>query len=166
MNQPPRELLAMILPRVAPMLLLGVLIGITIAAALVHRLIHFNRQRRLLALARQWQMQYTPRDIFNLAPRIGALVPVPGAADVHVSDVIYGTETGGHRYIFCAEYTVGVVRAKKRRRSVISVLEPRQRTDGAMWTSSRLAMADVPLIDQYRSLGAPAGDVKDERVRG
>jgi hypothetical protein len=156
MNGRPDELLAFAIPRISPMLMLQVVVGVTLAAALLNRIARVMRRRALIGLARQWQMQYTPRDIFNLAARIGPVLPVPGAADVHVSDVIYGTEPGGHRYIFCAEYTTGVVRAKKRRRSVLSVLEPRQRTDGNGWTSTRTALSDLDLLEQYRSLGSPS----------
>jgi hypothetical protein len=148
----PSEWPSLLAPRISPMLLLQVLAGITLVALLVQRIARMRRMRMLLALARHWRMQYTPRDIFNLASRIAPLLPAPGAADVCVSDLIYGTEPDGHRYILCAEFTVGVVRAKKRRRCVMSVLEPRQRTDGTGWSSHRVAAEDLKLIEQYRSL--------------
>jgi hypothetical protein len=147
------EAIQQFIGRLPPLFVLGVLVCISLSALLIDRAIRRARRKALTALARSWQMHYTPRDIFQLAPRIAPLLPVPGAADVHVTDLIYGTEPAGHRYIFCAEYTVGVVRAKRRRRCVLSVLEPRHRTDGSEFSANRLAPEGLPLLEQYRSLG-------------
>jgi hypothetical protein len=104
-------------------------------------------------------MNYTPRDTFNLAARIAPHLPVPGAADISVCDLIYGTEEAQHRYIFSAEYTVGIVRAKRRERCVMCVSEPRGRGGDLPPSASslRIARQDLPLMDQYRSLHGAEG---------
>jgi hypothetical protein len=125
-----------------------------------------RRQRgALLDLARQWGMQYSPSDVFNLAPRIASHLPVMGASDVRVRDLIYGTDSrGGHRCVFSAEYTFGVVRSKVRRRCVACVVEildiapqcaqsetipgPAQKVTSIL----QIAPLDLPWIDQYEAL--------------
>jgi len=140
------------LPFLTPMNLLLAAIGITAIAAMVYWLIRRREQQALSELAKSWRMHYSPRDVFNLAPRVAPRLPVPGAAEVRVRDLIYGTEEAGHRYIFSADYTVGVIRSKSRRRFVVSVLEPRGRSDASVWSSMRVAPDDLSLIQQYESL--------------
>src|SRR4051812_8609671 len=99
----------MTVPRLTPLLLLGLLLG---ASGLAHLVSVLGRQRRrsqLRNLAREWRMQYSPGDVFQLAGRVAPELPVLGAADVRVHDVIYGSEPDGYRCIFSAEYTAGVV---------------------------------------------------------
>jgi hypothetical protein len=96
-------------------------------------------------------MHYTARDVFGLAPHIAHRLPVVGAADVRVSDLIYGSDQTGLQYIFCAEYTAGVIRSKSRRRCVVSVVEPKS-TGQIDWTTLHIAAVELPLVDQYRSL--------------
>lgn len=144
----------MSLPTLSPPLVLVAVICITAAAGLAWRIVR-RRQRRVLAeLAREWNMHYTARDVFGLARHIADRLPVVGAADVRVSDLIYGSDQKGLQYIFCAEYTAGVIRSKSRRRCVVSVLEPR--SSGQLdWATLRIAPADLPLVGQYRSLREP-----------
>lgn len=139
---------------ISPLLLMWVAAALTLGVYGAYGIVRRRRQRLIAALARQWQMHYSPNDVFNLAPRIASRLPVPGAADVRVRDLLYGTEPAGHRCIFCAEYTVGVVRSRKRRWSVLSVFEPRGRSDAPGWASLRIAPEDLPLVEQYESLRA------------
>ena len=139
-------------PHVPPMFVLILALAVTLAAMVAGALLRRGKRAELLALARQWGMHYTPRDTFNLSSRVAPHLPVPGAADVLVCDLIYGTEAAGHRYIFCAEFTVGIIRAKKRRRCVCSVVEPRDHSDAAMWTGLRIAPTELPILEQYRNL--------------
>jgi hypothetical protein len=111
-----------------------------------------QREKSLEELARQWQMHYSSRDVFNLAPRIASRMPVPGAADVRVRDLIYGNEQAGHRYIFCAHFSVGVIRSKSRREMVMTLLEPKDRNDASIWASLRFAPEDLPLVQQYEAM--------------
>jgi len=130
------------------------MIAISLIALTASRFSRRDRQKQIQELARQWGMQYSPRDVFNLAPLIASHLPVPGAADVRVRDMIYSTDSSGHRYIFCAEYTAGVVRSKTRRSCVVSLLERRGGGDVA-WGSFQLAAENLPLAEQYRSLHEP-----------
>jgi hypothetical protein len=136
----------------SPWIYLLLVIAITAAAAAWNWLRGRQREHSLEELAKQWQMHYSPRDVFNLAPRIASRLPVPGAADVRVCDLIYGNEPAGHRYIFVAQFSVGVVKSKSRRQLVATLLEPRDRNDATIWASLRFASADLPLLEQYREM--------------
>lgn len=128
---------------------------ITAAAGLTWRIVR-RRQRQVLGdLAREWNMHYSSRDVFSLADRVAGRLPGVGAADVRVFDLIYGTGELGLQYIFCAEYTTGVVRSKSRRRNVVSVLEPKNTGGQVDWATLRIAPIDLPLVGQYRSLREP-----------
>jgi hypothetical protein len=78
--------------------------------------------------------------------------PVPGAADVHVSDLIYGGDKHVYRYVFVAEFTIGVVRTKRRRVRVGAYTEPRERGEAADAGPVILAPDNLPLLEQYRRL--------------
>lgn len=134
------------------MTLLIALVGLTLAA-LVASLISRRAQRRTLAkLARDWNMHYSPRDVFNLGDRVAPHLPEPGAAVVRVRDCIYGNEPGGHRYIFRAEYTTGVTRSKRRHWCIATVLEPKRRDDPVTWQSLKVAEPSRTAVEQYQSL--------------
>jgi hypothetical protein len=141
---------------ISPIRFLAVLIALTAVARLVY-VIRRQRQRRALqALARQWQMHYSPHDRFQISDRIAERFPLPGAAEVRVVDLIYGSEQDEpgefYRYIFSAEYTVGVTRRKHRERRVVSFREPKGRTTAADWSPLVLAEPGEDLIAQYESL--------------
>ena len=139
-------------PLISPMTLLMLVVAITLLAMGTYGALRRRRRRALIGLAREWDMQYSTTDVFNLAPRVAAHLPVLGAADVRVRDLIYGTEAGGHRCIFVAEFTAGVVRSKSRRQCVVSVLEPRGPSDAMSWSSMRIAPDDRALLAQYRAM--------------
>ena len=137
---------------ISPTILMLVAMLATIVG-MVMAIVHRRRQERILStLAREWQMHYSPRDVFNLAPRVVPRLPALGTSDVRISDLIYASEQQGHRYIFCAEYTTGTVRPKSHQRCVISILERRDRSDLTAWLSIKIAPSDLPLIDQYKAL--------------
>ena len=111
-------------------------------------------RRRLRGLAGQWGMTYSQADSLRLTPKVAARFPVPGAANLRVTDVIYGIEHDRYRYVFRTEYTAGTVSAKRRQVRVATFSEPRdrqQRTRGSA-ASVVLAPAKGPLLDQYRHL--------------
>lgn len=146
----------MTIPWLTPLFLLGILLVISAAAHVGSVMWRQRRRSQLRRLAREWQMQYSPSDVFHLAGRVAPSLPVLGAADVRVHDVIYGSEPDGYRCIFSAEYTAGVVRSRSRRRCVVSILEPRNTPDeaGKEWSSLQVAPTDIRLIEQYRTLRA------------
>jgi hypothetical protein len=144
----------MLFPWLSPFLLLVVLVTISLVAYFGSVVWRQRRRGQLRKLAREWQMQYSPGDLFHLAGRVAPSLPVLGAADVRVHDVIYGSEPDGYRCIFSAEYTAGVVRSRSRRRCVVSILEPRSGPEetARTWTSFQIAADELTLIEQYRSL--------------
>jgi hypothetical protein len=144
----------MTVPWLTPAVLLGLLLVISMVAHLGSVMWRQRRRSQLRRLAREWKMQYSPNDVFHLAGRVAPGLPVLGAADVRVHDVIYGSEPDGYRCIFSAEYTAGVVRSRSRRRCVVSILEPRANPDEAAkeWSSFQVAASDLRLIEQYESL--------------
>src|SRR5688572_33359794 len=97
-------------------------------------------------------MHYSARDVFRLADQLGGRLPAPGAAHVHVSDVIYGIEGEHHRYIFSVEYTLGLVHARQRVVRAASFREPKERTDPTRWSPLELVERKMTLVEQYRTL--------------
>src|SRR5438067_782874 len=73
-------------------------------------------QSRLAELATQWRMHYSVTDRFRLSDRVAERLGIPGAAQVRVTDLIYGNENGSYRYVFLVAYTLGVARHKIRHR--------------------------------------------------
>jgi hypothetical protein len=142
---------------IPPILLLCLLLGVTAAASIADALARHARARRLSALAGRWDLRFTPEDRFGLTPRVAAEFPTPGAADVVVRDLVYGQEAGGGlRYLFTIEYTVGVLRTKRRRSAVGMAVEAA--SGGSTTAGERhplglaLAPATLPTIEQYEWL--------------
>ena len=138
-------------------LLLG-LLALTVAAAMLDVLVHSRRSCALRSLATQWRMNYHRSDQLRITSKVMATLPVPGAANVRVMDLIYGSEAGRYRYVFSVEYTVGVTGPKHRVVRVAQLIEPRQQ-GGAPPDQLVLTLASrdgrAGLLDQYRSF-APA----------
>jgi hypothetical protein len=138
-----------------PALFLILAIALTAAAVVAHAVLWRVRRARLRHLATECGMHYSPGDRFHLAQRVAPRIPCPGAADVRVIDLIYGLKGERFRYVFTAEYTEGVVGTKHRRRRVISMTEPKDRTVREdVLPDLGLASDELPLIEQYRSLAA------------
>jgi hypothetical protein len=137
--------------RLSPTEFLGLLVSVTIAAMVIEIVRRRRRINRLQALATQWRMHYSTHDPFHLAPRVAQLLPIPGAAAVRVTDLIYGIEGDQYRYIFTAEFTTGVIRTKARGRVVASFTEPRD--PGATRKLSPIfAPERLESLEQYRHL--------------
>jgi hypothetical protein len=147
-----------------PGLLLLSCVLLTAAAAVLDVLSHRHRGRALRALAAQWRMNYHPADQLRLASKVLPRLPVPGAANVRVMDLIYGSDRDRYRYVFSVEYTIGVVGPKRRVVRVATLSEPRER-GGSGPITLRLAPDEGSIIDQYRSLGPEKGqgpEVRDQ----
>src|SRR5688500_16316624 len=147
----------------SPAALLLLAIAITAAAAVWDFARHRRNSRLLRQLAGEWRMNYSPADPLRLTDKVAGHFPVPGAANVRVTDVIYGSEKDRYRYVFSVEYTTGVVRTKHRHVRVATFSEPRDRDRSrvAPLVNVTLAPAGGGLVDQYRRLApapAPAGD--------
>ena len=133
---------------ISPILFFAFLAAGTTAMLIVELLARRAHQGKLTSLAREWRMHYAADDRFNLAARVAERITMPGASDVSVVDLIYGTEQGSRRYIFSAHYTTGVVRWKRRAQCVASLSE----MSGNQWSPMATAKGDVSLVEQYRSL--------------
>jgi hypothetical protein len=143
---------------------LTVLCAVTILAVLLEMISGRRRRGALRQLAVRWRMTYSPTDRLRLLARIADKLPIPGAADVNVSDVIYGSHCEHYRYVFTVRYTLGVIRGKR------SIMRAAYFTESRgprpiipdQPTSVRLADEQLPLLEQYLSL-APEGSTDDRR---
>jgi hypothetical protein len=106
---------------------------------------------QLRDLAVRWHMNYSPGDPLRLTPRIAAVFPVPGAAHITITDLVYGLETDLYRYYLATEFTVGLTRSKKRIRRVITFTEPRTGESRA-FSPMLVAPADLSLVEQFDCL--------------
>ncbi len=145
----------------SPLVLLGIAVGTTTAAALWDVTQRRRRGRQLRALASEWRMTYSPADALRLTDRIARQFPIPGAADVRVRDVIYGSDRDRYRYVFTVEFTTGVIRTKHRNVRVAAFSEPRTRDPQRERLHSIiapviLASGDSSLWEQYRQLAPTA----------
>jgi hypothetical protein len=134
-----------------PLAFFYLLIGTTLAAAALQRGLRARRCAALRRVARELGMQYVADDRFRLTPKIAGLLPVPGAADPRVRDVMYLTEADHRRYLFTCEFGVGVVFAQCRRRRVAGFDEPLPALASSP-VELRFAAEEGNLEDQYRWL--------------
>jgi len=141
----------------SPLRFLAVLVALTAIARLVYVLQRQRQRRALQDLARRWNMHYSPHDRFQLADKVAERFPLPGAAELRVVDLVYGTEGDFYRYLFSAEYTVGVTRRKHRQRRVVTFREPKGRTTAADWSELILAEPGKAVMEQYESLREAQG---------
>jgi hypothetical protein len=139
------------------------LIGASAAAAIIDGYSGRRRRAKLRTLARQWQMHYSEHDQLRLAARVAEQFPIPGIANLQISDIIYGRQNDVYRYVFTTQYTTGIVRTKHRPIRVASFVEPRDSRDPKCVVAIQLAPADQTLLVQYLTL-APAGNTKEQSV--
>ena len=154
----------------APGVLLLALLGLTAVAVALDVAAHRRRTRALRVLASQWRMNYHPADQLRVTPKVLPRFPVPGAANVRVMDLIYGSDRERYRYVFTVEFTVGLVGPRRRVVRVASLSEPRERGrggggdgrggsgGGGGGVTLNLAPAEGSLLDQYRYLTPPGID--------
>jgi hypothetical protein len=127
-----------------------VLILTVLAAVVTHSALRsFLQRRQLRALARQWNMHFSPGDRLRLARRAARNFPIPGAASIRVRNLIFRTEESRHQYLFTVDYTVGIIRGKVGRSSVAGFEEPVTR-------GSRTSHATPVLFLAPRNLSFPA----------
>jgi hypothetical protein len=138
---------------------LAAVLTLTLAAYIIDLLLRHRAARRLARLAEERRVRYCGEDRFQITPRVVADFPIPGASDVRVLDLLYYAEGQRYRYIFTVEYTLGVVRTKRRLRRCASLGEPRDRASGDGWSPLVLAPDDRPLLEQYRYLCPPIAAV-------
>jgi len=140
-------------PLISPILFLGIMLAMTALAWVAHRLLRLGHRRGLRRLARLWQMHYAEADLFDIAGRIAADLPVIGGADLRVLDIIYASDERYYCYIFTAEYTRGVVERQRRESRVMSLREAKD-APHAEHHRPQVAPQDLGLLRQYESLKA------------
>lgn len=138
----------------SPGVFLFLCLGVVALAVALDVAAHRRRTGRLRALATSWRMNYHPADQLRITPKVLPQFPIPGAANVRVMDLIYGSDRDRYRYVFSVEFTVGLVGPKRRVVRVASLSEPRVR-GGAGAVFLTLAPAEGTLLDQYRYLAPP-----------
>jgi hypothetical protein len=136
-----------------PILFLALMVAVTALAWAVHRIVRSKRRSALRQLAAQWQMSYVPCDVFNLAGRIASCLPVPGAAELCVVDLIYGLRGQRRHYVFTAEYTLDGAAGNRRECRAMSVSEAQDATGPC--ASLDVAPEHLPIVEQYQSLHEP-----------
>lgn len=105
--------------------LLALMLLLMTAAAAAQAQMRLRRVSRLRALAQREGFHFSAVDQFDLAAKVARHFPVEGAADLRVSDLLYRSGDDGHKYIFTADYTRGVVGSKRRVRAVVMMIEVR-----------------------------------------
>jgi hypothetical protein len=141
-----------------PGVLLSVTAVLTCGAAITQRWADRRRRRILRALAVSWGMNFNPGDQLRLAARVAQYLPICGAASVSVGNVIYGIDGEFYRYIFTAEYTLGVLRTKKRHLRAASFAEPRDRRHAGEPEPVRLGTESRSIFEQYGELSPRTRD--------
>jgi hypothetical protein len=136
----------------SPVMFLALVGVATLVAAVMHFVMERRRSSAVRKLAQDWQMHYTPDDRFRLADRIAGDLGVPGAAQVRVEDVIYGSEGEWYRYYFTVEYTIGVLRRHHDVRCVCMTTERKQREGATEMTKPVVGQMEVGVLEQYRRL--------------
>jgi hypothetical protein len=140
---------------------LYLIVGLTLAAYAYTRYRRDQDRSALKKLAVELGMNYVVNDQFKLAERIVEHFPVPGAARLVVTDLIYALQDDHYRYVFTASYTIGAVKLRRRAWRVAVYEEPAPGTDRKRKIENAqrvgLAPTDVPWTEQYRALAALPG---------
>jgi hypothetical protein len=137
-----------------PTQLLVLMLLVTAGALAAQARARVRRAARLRALASREKAHYSPVDRFGLGPRVAKHFPVPGVADVRVSDLLYRSDERGHRYVFTVDYTRGVLGVKRRVRGVALMAESRSVAGREVPPEIKVADAVVggSMFTQYEAL--------------
>jgi hypothetical protein len=138
-----------------PIDVLAFTVFVTAVAVAAESIAARRRRKVLRRLAAEWGMTYSAFDSLRLTPRVARAFPIPGAANLRITDVIYGIENERYRYVFRAEFTLGTVRNRRRLARVATFSEPRDRQRPQGSSPVVLAPDAGEMVDQYRHL-APA----------
>lgn len=134
-----------------PISFLYLMLAITALAAGMQVGMRLRRKRSLRRLASDWKMHYNPGDPFHLASQAARRLPLPGAAEVRVTHLIYALKDNHYRYLFTSEFTQGVIHGKKRIRRVATFSDPKDRRD-LIASPLILAPEGLPPLEQYKFL--------------
>ncbi len=131
-----------------------ILLALTAGSLAWVKLMSRRRQRALGTLAREFQAHFCSGDRFRLTDRVAAQFPIAGAADLRLSDLIYGSRQDHRWFVLTAEYTLGVIRPKRPFRRAVSIRESKLEPSLPLEIAVADPADDMP--DQYRALLASA----------
>jgi hypothetical protein len=137
---------------IPPILFLALVLLLTAGALLWTNVSRRPLRRELQRLARESHLAFSASDRFNLADRVAAAFPVPGAAAVHIGELIYGSRDENYHYLFVVEYTVGILRAKHRLRRVAAFSEPKSAPSGPIAHLEVAPDGGLSLAQQFEAL--------------
>lgn len=130
---------------------LGLVATLVLSAWVLDRWAARRTAKRLTRFASTRGVRYSQVDRFNLASRVRACLPHPGAADVIVTNVMYRTDDDRHAYVFTATYLTGTTSGQTRHRVIAAVTEPRGRSCDC-FGDLQLADASASVESQYAVL--------------
>lgn len=171
-----------------PAAFLGLTAGVLALALATSAAVRLVRSARVARWARAEGMQFSAIDRFRLAERVALHLPVPGAAAVHVHDVMYRRADGEGRLsaaelrrrrrlprevelpggrlmcVMSVGYTVGTVGHRRHHRRVVALLD-----DGGPELGRFLMLTEGPSREAYRRglrhlLDGPTRGTPDDTV--
>ena len=134
---------------IPPILLLIGLVALTATVYVWSAAARSRHQCVLSNCAAQWSMKFSPDDRFGLAPHVARRLPEPGPADVVVRNLVYRQAAEGLTYLFTVEYTLGVLR-RKRRIVAVGVIGESAANGG--YSEVRLAPSRLSVAERYKWL--------------
>jgi len=135
-----------------PSIFLILVLLLSVWALTIAEVQRWRRHALARRLAGEWGMLFSPRDTLDLTGQVARLLPVPGASEVVLHDLVYGSGSGGHVYYLSAVYTVGVLGSKSRVRSVVRLGESIVPHEHACAFSLAVAPRGLGWVEQYRAL--------------
>jgi len=96
---------------VSPLHYLILVMFMTAGAAVAQAISTLGHRRGLRRLAGRWQMHFAAADRLRLADRIAEKLPVLGAANVCVMDLLFCTVEDTHQYLFTWAWCVANIAA-------------------------------------------------------
>ncbi len=135
-----------------PAFFLSLMAGLTALVMGVHALRRRSRKSALRLLAQQHQMRFAQRDLFRLARRFEQQLPIAGAFDLRVADLIYGRRDARHLCVFTVEYTLADAIHGRRRAGVFCLSETSEHASMTSIAGLITADAELPIAAQYGQL--------------
>lgn len=97
--------------------------GILALSLFIASFVAFLRSRRLATVAKSAGFQFSRPDRFDLSRRVALRLPVFGAAEVNVRDILYATTPQGLLCVMTASFTLGTVGHRRQFLRVCSALD-------------------------------------------
>lgn len=130
---------------------LYLLLAFSAAAAAMKWFLSRLQARRLRRLAHQWNMHFVPDDRFKIAQQVCRQIPLVGATDLRIRNLMFRTDAGCRDYLFTCDFVSGVLFSQRRRRLVAALHEPDAAVP-AQFHAAQFAPQNVGVLEQYRRL--------------